>query len=80
MTDSTTPNGTNDDETAGLGSEARNDSDTEQTTGSQSADTEQRTGEPREPNPDRPGAQGNDQPMSESTDGGLDGGDPGVEE
>lgn len=27
-----------------------------------------------------PGAPGNDEPMSESTDGGLSGGDPGVEE
>ncbi|MGR2752843.1 hypothetical protein [Agromyces arachidis] len=30
--------------------------------------------------PETPGAQGNAEPMSESTDGGLEGGEPGVEE
>lgn len=30
--------------------------------------------------PDKPGAPGNDEPMTDSTDGGLEGGDPGVEE
>jgi len=28
----------------------------------------------------KPGAPGNDEPMTDSTDGGLEGGDPGVEE
>jgi hypothetical protein len=33
-----------------------------------------------QPAGDKPGAPGNDEPMTDSTDGGLEGGDPGVEE
>lgn len=37
-------------------------------------------GAPAQPDGDKPGAPGNAEPMTESTDGGLEGGDPGVEE
>jgi hypothetical protein len=33
-----------------------------------------------QPAGDKPGAPGNDEPMTDSTEGGLEGGDPGVEE
>lgn len=33
-----------------------------------------------QPEADKRGAPGNDEPMTDSTEGGLDGGDPGVEE
>ena len=36
--------------------------------------------EPGQAGPETPGAPSSDKPMTESTDGGLDGGDPGVEE
>ncbi len=35
---------------------------------------------PTQPNAAKPGAPGNAEPMTDSTDGGLEGGDPGVEE
>ena len=35
---------------------------------------------PGRPREDVPGAPGSDEPMTDSTDGGLEGGDPGVEE
>lgn len=44
-------------------------------------DEEYRDEQPGDPeSPETPGAPGNAEPMSESTDGGLDGGEPGVEE
>ena len=45
-------------------------------------DDAKRTDDPDRANAgaDKPGAPGNDEPMTDSTDGGLDGGDPGVEE
>jgi hypothetical protein len=39
-----------------------------------------RSDAPAQPAGDKPGAPGNAEPMTESTEGGLDGGDPGVEE
>ncbi len=39
-----------------------------------------RSDAPAQPAGDKPGAPGNDEPMTDSTDGGLEGGDPGVEE
>jgi hypothetical protein len=39
-----------------------------------------RSGGSAQPAGDKPGAPGNDEPMTDSTDGGLEGGDPGVEE
>lgn len=48
------------------------------------ADAAERAGDrsdaPAQPDGDKPGAPGNDEPMTDSTDGGLEGGDPGVEE
>lgn len=39
-----------------------------------------RSDTPAQPVGDKPGAPGNVEPMTDSTDGGLEGGDPGVEE
>ena len=39
-----------------------------------------RSDTPAQPDGDKPVAPGNAEPMTESTDGGLEGGDPGVEE
>lgn len=41
---------------------------------------DERSGKPAQPDGDKPGAPGNDEPMTDSTEGGLEGGDPGVEE
>jgi hypothetical protein len=83
MTDSTTPNGdTPDPEEVGISTESQTTTDTEQ------ADTEQadldRSADSKPggdtPIGDQPAAPGNSEPLTDSTDGGLDGGDPGVEE
>ena len=49
------------------------------------ADARERADAPDQPGGEqrggnKPGAPGNDEPMTDSTDGGLEGGDPGVEE
>lgn len=66
MTDSTTPNGGTP-EQADL-DEAALDRSKDSKPGGDTPDT------------DQPAAPGNAEPLTDSTDGGLDGGDPGVEE
>lgn len=74
MTDSTLP----DDVTPVPDDAERADSAGQTDAASPRADD--RSDTPARPDGDQPGAPGNAEPMTESTDGGLEGGDPGVEE
>jgi hypothetical protein len=87
MTDSTTPNGdTPDPEEVGISTESQTTTDTEQADTGR-GDTEANLDRSANSKPggdtpasDQPAAPGNSEPLTDSTDGGLDGGDPGVEE